>query len=32
MRKYMLEITAFCAGAIGMIIELVAARILSPYL
>ena len=28
----MLEITAFCAGAIGMIIELVAARILSPYL
>ena len=32
MKKYMLEITAFCAGAIGMIIELVAARILSPYL
>lgn len=32
MKKYILEIIAFCAGAIGMIIELVAARILSPYL
>ena len=30
--KYILEITTFIAGGIGMIIELVAARILSPYL
>lgn len=32
MKKYLLEITTFTAGAIGMIIELVASRILSPYL
>lgn len=32
MKKYLLEITTFIAGAIGMIIELVASRILSPYL
>lgn len=32
MKKYILEITTFISGAIGMIIELVAARILSPYL
>lgn len=32
MKKYILEITVFIAGAIGMVIELVAARILSPYL
>lgn len=32
MKKYVLEITTFIAGGIGMIIELVAARILSPYL
>lgn len=32
MKKYLLEITTFVAGAIGMIIELVASRILSPYL
>ena len=30
--KYLCEITTFVAGAIGMIIELVASRILSPYL
>ena len=30
--KYLFEITTFVAGAIGMIIELVASRILSPYL
>ena len=32
MKKYKLEITTFIAGATGMIIELVASRILSPYL
>ena len=32
MKKYLLEITTFIAGTTGMIIELVAARILSPYL
>ncbi len=32
MKKYILEIATFISGAIGMIIELVAARILSPYL
>ena len=31
MKKYMLEITVFICGAIGMILELVAARVLSPY-
>ena len=32
MKKYKLEITTFIAGAAGMIVELVASRILSPYL
>lgn len=32
MKKYTLECINFLAGALGMIIELVAARILSPYL
>ena len=32
MKKYLLEITTFIAVATGMIIELVASRILSPYL
>ena len=32
MKKYTLECVNFLAGALGMIIELVAARILSPYL
>lgn len=32
MKKYKLEITTFIAGATGMIVELVASRILSPYL
>lgn len=32
MKKYLLEITTFIAGATEMIIELVASRILSPYL
>lgn len=32
MKKYIFEITTFVSGALGMIIELVAARILSPYL
>lgn len=32
MKKYILEATTFVAGALGMIVELVAARILSPYL
>lgn len=32
MKKYLLEITTFIAGATGMIIELVASRMLSPYL
>ena len=31
MKKYMLEITVFICGAIGMILELIAARVLSPY-
>lgn len=31
MRKYILEITAFLAGTIEMLLELIAARILSPY-
>ena len=31
MRKYKLEITAFLCGGIQMLIELVAARVLSPY-
>lgn len=30
--NYLLEITTFIAGGLGMIIELVASRILSPYL
>ena len=32
MKKYIFEVTTFVSGALGMIIELVAARILSPYL
>ncbi len=31
MKKYILEITVFVCGAIGMILELIAARVLSPY-
>ena len=31
MKKYRLEIIVFFAGAIGMGLELIAARILSPY-
>lgn len=31
MKKYILEITVFLCGAIGMMLELIAARILSPY-
>lgn len=31
MKKYLLEITVFVCGALSMILELVAARILSPY-
>jgi len=31
MRKYKLEITVFLCGVLGMILELVAARVLSPY-
>lgn len=31
MKKYRLEIAVFVCGAIGMILELVAARVLSPY-
>lgn len=31
MRKYALEITVFLCGALGMLLELVAARVLSPY-
>lgn len=31
MKKYAIEITVFLCGAIGMVIELVAARVLSPY-
>ena len=30
--NYLLEITVFIAGGLGMIVELVASRILSPYL
>ena len=31
MKRYAIEITVFLCGAIGMILELVAARVLSPY-
>lgn len=31
MKKYVIEITVFLCGALGMVLELVAARILSPY-
>lgn len=31
MKKYILEITVFLSGAIGMMLELIAARVLSPY-
>ena len=31
MKKYIIEITVFLCGALGMVVELVAARILSPY-
>ena len=31
MKKYKLEITVFLCGALGMVLELVAARVLSPY-
>ena len=31
MKKYKLEITVFLCGALIMMLELVAARILSPY-
>lgn len=31
MKKYKLEIVVFLAGVIGMGLELVAARVLSPY-
>lgn len=31
MKKYVIEITVFLCGALGMILELVAARVLSPY-
>lgn len=31
MKKYAIEITVFFCGALGMILELVAARVLSPY-
>ena len=31
MKKYKLEIIVFLAGAIGMGLELIAARVLSPY-
>ena len=31
MNKYKLEITVFICGALGMVLELVAARVLSPY-
>ena len=31
MKKYKLEITVFLCGLLGMVLELVAARILSPY-
>ena len=31
MKKYAIEITVFLCGALGMVLELVAARVLSPY-
>lgn len=31
MKKYVIEITVFLCGALGMVLELVAARVLSPY-
>ena len=31
MNKYKLEITVFLSGALTMMLELIAARILSPY-
>ena len=31
MRKYKLELTVFLSGALTMMLELIAARILSPY-
>ena len=31
MKKYIMKITVFLCGALGMVLELVAARILSPY-
>lgn len=31
MKKYVIEITVFLCGAIGMVLELIAARVLSPY-
>ena len=31
MKKYKVEITVFICGALEMILELVAARVLSPY-
>ncbi len=31
MKKYVIEITVFICGALGMALELVAARVLSPY-
>lgn len=31
MKKYKIELTVFLCGAIGMMLELVAARVLSPY-
>ena len=31
MKKYKLEITVFLSGAMTMVLELIAARILSPY-
>lgn len=31
MKRYVIEITVFLCGALGMILELVAARVLSPY-
>ena len=31
MKKYMLEMTVFICGAIGMVLELIAARVLSAY-
>lgn len=32
MKKYIIEITVFICGALGMILELIAARVLSPYI